>query len=107
MKYDVNRPPSDTTLEADRRYAEMLGELGAARRLNELFGMIAMGQRLSTMGVRRDHPGITSRETRRLVFERFYADDLSPESLRSWEARLGLLDSSPRLRTVCGAPERE
>jgi hypothetical protein len=95
MKPVSRRWMADTSCDADKRYREYLRAAGSVKLLEKTFGMIAAGRQLAEAGVRHRQPDASDQEVRRRVFELMYARDFTPEQLREWERRLGLLDPEP------------
>jgi hypothetical protein len=77
--------PEQIEADLDRLLAARPGEA----RLRMAAQMFVLARELAVADIRARHPSATDAEMRVQLFERFYADDLSPDDLAYYRGRLG------------------
>lgn len=78
----------DTDPEIEKKFFDMMMAKSGEERLKMGFEMYEMSRKIAIASILQDNPGISEKEMKVAIFNRFYENDLPPETRKKFIERV-------------------
>ena len=79
---------NDTNPAIEEMFCNMMMAKSGAERLKMGFGMYEMSRKMVIASILQDNPGMSEKEIKISIFNRFYGNDLSPDTKQKFIERI-------------------